>query len=272
MTTQTPQSGLTELTLPTERQGAYSVAPAEPAGNSWHPGRFSRFVPAPRGRVNPVVGLATDRPVALALAQGMGGWVNRDGRVLTKGSTVGNTALAALPETAAIVAAYEKAEEDIRACRDAAFDESRAEHIAKGRSEETFYFSHGTFDLANELEPFTRFLDRGGWLKVDLCRDQGVKVMGTESDVVEVDAYRRPLVALADILECRVFDGRVYHWPQLLYDPSEPDGTVKGIRTVDDEDDAVEDDRLKARWLSTDEIDDELDYDGDEDFPAPPGP
>ena len=113
--------------------------PPEPAPSHQ---RFTRFMPEPRGRIEPVCGPATDPYVLKALALSGRGWVSRDGRVLAAGSTKGDTALAAMPETAAAVVAFEAADAALAILRERRFEEGLARYLQHGGSKKTFLLHH----------------------------------------------------------------------------------------------------------------------------------
>ena len=48
----------------------------------------------------------------------------------------------------------------------------------------------------------------------------------------------------------RTFDGLVQNRPWLLYDPADAEGAMSGVRTTEGRND--DDNRLRAKWLSTD--------------------
>ncbi|WP_411902739.1 hypothetical protein [Methylorubrum thiocyanatum] len=188
--------------------------------------RFTRFLPEQRGQVEPVVGLASDPLVVRALALAGRGWINKDGRILTAGSCKNEDVLSVLPETAAIVERFENAEAALRDLRDECVEESLALHLSKGRSQESFTFSHGAFNVDHRTPFLHDFLDEAGWLEVDLLRDEGVRKVFCDVRLTEesVAAYRDVVVALGESLRCRVVHGGKDGNPELLFDPTDNDG------------------------------------------------
>lgn len=199
------------------------------------------FLPPARGIVQPVVGLATEPKTAQALAQCGGGWISKDGRVLTKGSGRLDDALRSYPETTAIVAAHEKAERDYRDLYKKTLTENQALHGDDGET---------VFNAYNPAPELDRSLASAGWIAVELCREYGAKVMGIDDTLDEADDYRETLVALGDGLGCLVLANKVSQRFDLLYDPSDPDGSVNGVREELD----LDVNRFRAKWLSTDEF------------------
>ncbi|MCB4802167.1 hypothetical protein QO001_001427 [Methylobacterium brachiatum] len=228
-------------------------------------------MPEPRGRIEPVSGPATDPSVLKALALGGRGWVSRDGRVLAAGSAKGGTALAALPETAAAVVAFEGADAALKALRERYVNEGLARHLGRGGSRNSFHFSHGSFDLANPMPWFHDFLDKAGWIEVELARDEGVRKAFCDGRLLEgsVEAYREVLVTLGDGLGCRVCHGFKDDFATLLYDPTDNDGLgyrePRPVEWPGCERDP--EDRDLPLWTSRFDEDDDADEAG---FPASP--
>lgn len=249
------QTGLRYLTMPPDMDGsAYEFPKDDFLPASQEPKRFKRFVPAPPIHMSPVLGWATDPAMVQALALSNGGWVSQDGRVLAKGTTYGTDALRALPETNAAVEANGK---DFR-------ETQLDKHVEEGGTVKEFNenWEPSMFDTSSGF--FPKFLHEAGWLEIDLMRDEGVKVMGTRTNFVDLDKYRVPLVALAEALECRIYAGPADRKMRVLYDPADPEGLINGVEMRENWY-GVPNER-HPRWLSTDVPDveeyDEYDEDG----------
>lgn len=229
-------SELLELKAANEPSGGWMPI----SSRSPQPG-ITPFLPPSRGIVRPVVGHATDPEIAQALAKCGGGWVSKDGRVLTKGSGHLGEALRSYQETAAVVAAHGRAERDHRDLYSKTLTENQARYGDDGET---------VFNAYNPAPDLYRSLASAGWIEVELCREYGVKVMGINDELNEADDYRDTLVALGEGLDCLVLANRVSQRFDLLYDPSDPDGSVNGVREELD----LDVNRFRAKWLSTDEF------------------
>lgn len=183
--------------------------------------RITSFEPAPRGPVAPHAGTVGDRATLQALAKSGGGWVNKDGRVLTRGTLDGDRALLKFGETAPIVQAHVRAVAEREELRSRSYDEAWAEHRASGRPKGSFHFSHGSFDVSVPEPELDDMLLAEGWAPVELRRADGLKVMASTCDPVEFDRFRDVFVELADTLGCRLWSGTVRDAePEVMYDPA----------------------------------------------------
>ncbi|MEE7494728.1 hypothetical protein MOTC310_31690 [Methylobacterium oryzae] len=167
--------------------------------------------------MSPALGMATDVRLLSALAASGAGWVNRDGRVIVKGTTWQSEALWALPETAALVAAQ------LRFGQERSFEYADEYAYPDDHTEEDIAAVEP--DMNDLLDPeFDRRLNEAGWLRVELCRDRNVGTMGTGLKGPSLELYAAPLVAIADKLRCRILSGTVQGENRLLYDSAETEG------------------------------------------------
>ena len=172
--------------------------------------RITRFAPLPVDDMAPVLCTATDARLLRALAVSGTSWVNRDGRVIAKGTTWDNDALLSLPETAVLVAVQ------LRLGQERTYEYD----VPDDRIEEAIAaVEPDMMDLHDPI--FHERLHAAGWMRVDLCRDREVRTMGTWIRGRLLDDFSTHLTGMADALGCRLLSGYVGGETRLLYDPVE---------------------------------------------------
>ncbi|CAO4170462.1 hypothetical protein CLBKND_01598 [Methylorubrum aminovorans] len=172
--------------------------------------RFTRFMPAPRGRIEPSAGTVGDREAVHALAVGGGGWLHTDGRIVANGSASGTSALRVIPEMVPLLDRLEAEVAAVEASRRSEREAMLADYLASGRTEDEFHFDDADHDYAAQIAAdhpgpdVEAELGRAGWISLDLRRDRGVKeirVTGQRSASASHDPH---LSVLADLLGARL--------------------------------------------------------------------
>lgn len=172
--------------------------------------RFTRFMPAPRGRMKPVVGSIGDKPAMQALALSGGGWLHEDGRLVSNGSCQGTDALRVLPATVPILDRLDGELASVKTVRQAEYDARLARHLAQGKGEEEFYDDDADQDYAAQIAEdhpgpdVEETLARAGWIPLDLRRDRGVKEIRVTAEITRGSSHEGHLTALVNLLDCRL--------------------------------------------------------------------
>lgn len=172
--------------------------------------RYTRFLPAPRGRMEPVAGTIGDRDAVHALAVSGGGWLHADGRIVANGSASGMNPLCIILEMTPVIERLAGEVAAVEALRQADRDALLAEYLATGRTEDEFHFDDADHDYAAEIAKdhpgpdVEGELGRAGWIALDLWRDRGVKEIRVTGQRVASASHEEHLSALADLLEARL--------------------------------------------------------------------
>lgn len=233
MTTRTGLRGL-------QRAGELATdLPPFPGTPEWEKdARFTGPTPSPRYAPpsskrrlfeRPAVGMAHRRDVASAMSESRAGWISRHGAVIVKGEGANQEALKAHPETAAVMEAFTKAETRWGVSRTKSLAAELDEHVSKGGTRETFFFGHTSYEEEHPRPVLAEFLFRAGWIEVTLDTNDGDTALRSRSPV-DIDAYRTPLVALANSLRCLVLGRTAGGGEELLYDPTDADAPARFSR------------------------------------------